>query len=643
MGYERFAFAVMSLPQPADQSAHQYGTIIDLLRQRAQERPHQIAYWFLKGESQPTSITYLTLDQQAQTVAAWLKQQVPTGTRVLLVYPYDAGLEFIAAFLGCLYAGMIAVSSHPPRNRSGLIELHDRLVSAEAAVILSTKALLPKLKKQLAEFPQVWTGCATDTLPAAPFTLEQPIDFNSLAFLQYTSGSTGKPKGVMITHSNLIQNQRLLQLAFGHSEDSVGVGWLPLFHDMGLIGNVLQALYLGASCVLMSPLDFVQKPIRWLQAISDYKATTSGAPNFAYDLLCRKVTPDQLQQLDLSSWQVAFTGAEPVRVETLERFSQTFAPCGFQPEAFYPCYGMAEATLFISGGKKLTPPHVLRVEEVALEQNRVVLADEAEAGGAGESDGRTLVSCGQGWLDTEIAIVDPISRQRCQPDQVGEIWVTGSGLGHGYWQQPELTEQTFEARIQDEPDRQYLRTGDLGFLHNGELFVTGRLNDVLVFWGFNHYPQHIEQTVETCHPGFRPDSNAAFAVKINNEERLIIAQEVERQYRGLGIDEVVELIRWRVFEQHFVDVFGILLLKPGSLPKTSSGKVKRSACRTLFLNQQLEILDQWQLSPDSPNDPSSVMERYLNLSTHLKRYVNLTSGKIQRWLSAIRPHDANSK
>ncbi len=626
----------MVAPKITAEIAPEGSTLVDLLQLHARQQPDRTVYTFLKnGETPDHRLTYGTLDQQARSIAAWLQQQSLAQQRVLLVYPYDAGLEFIAAFLGCLYAGAIAVSGHPPRNQSGVLEIQARLVGAEAAAVLTTQSLLAKLQTQLAEFKSTCRWCATDRLSTSIASDWQPMTItpDTIAFLQYTSGSTGVPKGVIITHDCLMQNQKLLQLAFGHDSHSIGVGWLPLFHDMGLIGNVLQALYVGASCVLMSPIDFVQKPMRWLQAISTYQATTSGGPNFAYELLCRKVTPELLQQLDLSHWQLAFTGAEPVRAETIDRFSQTFALCGFRREAFYPCYGMAEATLFISGGQKLTSPVVLSLEEMALEQNQVVLVDQSDVN---SGMGRQLVSCGQGWLDTEIRIVDPQSGQPCPVDRIGEIWVAGSGLGVGYWQQPELTQHTFHATLPDSP-RPYLRTGDLGFLHQGELFITGRLHDVMVFWGFNHYPQHIEATVAQAHPGFRKDGTAAFSAKIDGDDRLIIAQEVERNYRGLKVDEVIELIRWRVFEEHFVDVRGILLLKPGGLPKTSSGKVQRSACRQQFLENQLDLLDQWQQPSEIPSDPNAVMERYFKLATHLRRYQNLTQGKIQRWLAAMTP------
>lgn len=640
------------LPHPPSPPA----TLIEILHQRATQQPQQVAYRFLR-ENQPVSqsidLTYGELDRQARSIADWLRSAGLAQQRVLLVYPYDAGLDFIAAFFGCLYASAIAVSAHPPRNRSGAQEVADRLIDATAAAVLTTRTLLPKLQSQIGA--QVSDSsdsydlttcrwCATDQLDPADSSksaanwLPPAIDPDSLAFLQYTSGSTGRPKGVQVSHASLMQNQRLLQLAFGHDAQSIGVGWLPLFHDMGLIGNVLQALYLGAPCVLMSPIDFVQKPIRWLEAISHYRATTSGAPNFAYDLLCRKVTPEQLQTLDLSHWQVAFTGAEPVRLDTIDRFSQLFAPCGFRREAFYPCYGMAEATLFITGSQKLTPPVTVTLEPVALEQNQVLLtSSDTDADPSAEATAdRTLVSCGTGWLDTEIQIVDPQTGSLCPPDRIGEIWVAGSGLGSGYWNQPDLSAQTFRATLPDRPQH-YLRTGDLGFLHQEHLFITGRLHDVMVFWGFNHYPQHIERTVAACHPGFQPDGTAAFAAKLNGSDRLIIAQEVERRYRDrLKLDEIIELIRWRVFEEHFVDVHGIVLLKPGSLPRTSSGKIQRSTCRQKFLSQQLDAIDQWQQPLDLPNDPNAVMERYFNLGVHLKRYTKLAQGRFQRWIAALR-------
>jgi acyl-CoA synthetase (AMP-forming)/AMP-acid ligase II len=601
-------------------------TLINLIGDRAQNNPDQTAFIFLKdGETAETRLTYGELDRQARAIAAHLSQWATMGDRVMLVYPYDAGLEFIAAFVGCLYAGLVAVPCHPPRNRNGVEDLLGRLVSSESRYLLTTKPLQSRLHSQfdkhIASGEGQWAvpsleWIATETIAAEDGCDWQrsPIHRESLAFLQYTSGSTGFPKGVMITHDCLLHNQKLLQLAFGHTEQSVGVGWLPLFHDMGLIGNVLQALYLGTSCILMSPVAFIQKPIRWLQAISRYRATTSGGPNFAYDLLCRYVTDEQLQSLDLSSWEVAFTGAEPVRAETLEQFAARFAPCGFRREAFYPCYGMAEATLFITGGHKSKPPKLVHVSDAALAENRVEWLSSSTP------NSRTLVGCGHSWLDSQIAIAHPETGQRCAPDQIGEIWVAGSGLGRGYWQQLEATERTFQAYLADSGEGPFLRTGDLGFVRDGELFITGRLHDVLVFWGLNHYPEHLERTVADCHPAFRANSAVAFAAPVDGRDRLFIAQEVDRQYRNrLTADDVVESIRWALFDQHFVDVYGILLLKPGGIPKTSSGKLQRRTCREMYLNGELEILSEWR-SPTPAADIPFLIRRYLNPMTHLKRY-----------------------
>jgi acyl-CoA synthetase (AMP-forming)/AMP-acid ligase II len=609
---------------------------VRLLRDRALHQPDRTAFIFLKdGEAEAGRLTYQQLDQQARAIAAQLQTQIVAGDRALLVYPYEAGLEFIAAFLGCLYAGVVAVPCHPPRNRFGLVDLQERLQNSQAAIGLTTKALSAKLTSQLATSKSgsnLLDWCATESTPIAEADrwVEPKIEGDTLAFLQYTSGSTGAPKGVMITHTCILHNQRILQQAFGHTSESIGVGWLPLFHDMGLIGNALQAIYLGASCVLMSPIAFIQRPVRWLQAISRYQATTSGAPNFAYDLLCRQVTDAQMQTLDLSRWDLAFSGAEPVRMETIDRFAAKFAPCGFQRSAFYPCYGMAEATLFVTGGQKAEPLTVVHVQEFALEENRVVQAEPSDRGT------RAIVGCGRVWLDNKIMIADPHSCTVCPPDTVGEIWVAGSGLGQGYWRQPEATDRTFRAQLMDIGAGPFLRTGDLGFLQNGELFITGRLKDVLVFWGFNHYPEQLERTVAACHKGFRENGAAAFAVPVNGDDRLVIVQELERNYRDrLSVNDVVESIRWALFQEHFVDVYAIALLKPGSLPKTPSGKIQRHLCRKKFLENELDILDEWRSDSERPSDILSLVKHYMNPLTHLYRYMSLTKGEFRRILRPL--------
>jgi acyl-CoA synthetase (AMP-forming)/AMP-acid ligase II len=385
----------------------------------------------------------------------------------------------------------------------------------------------------------------------------------------------------MVSHGNLLHNQKMIQAGFQHTEKTIIVGWLPLYHDMGLIGNVLQPLYLGVRCILMSPVAFLQRPIRWLEAISRYQGTTSGGPNFAFDLCMRKVTPQQLSALDLSSWNVAFNGAEPVRVETIEKFSSTFASCGFRKEAFYPCYGMAETTLFVSGGIKTDAPVYITVREDELAQNRIVLAQGSEGT-------RTLVGCGQTYINQEIAIANPETLIRCAADEVGEIWVAGSSITQGYWNRLELTEQVFRANLADSK-KQFFRTGDLGFLHNGELFITGRLKDLIIIHGRNHYPQDIEMTVADSHEALIPGAGAAFTIDCKGEERLAIVQEIDRHYRNLDNDAVTEVIRTAIAQQHELQVHAIALIKMGSICKTSSGKIQRHACRNAFINGTLEL------------------------------------------------------
>lgn len=575
---------------------HHFSTLVELLSYRASIQSDQKLYTFLQN-SETESLTYEALHLQAQAIAARLQSLDAAGERALLLY--QPGLDFITAFFGCLYAGVVAVPAYPPRRNQSLSRLQAIAQDAQAKIVLTSTKLLSSLQSissqeglEVAELHWLATdGLSTDI---APTWQPQELDSNTLAFLQYTSGSTGTPKGVMITHGNLLHNEQMIQKAFGHTEKTIVVGWLPVFHDMGLIGNVLQPLYLGVPCILMSPVDFLQKPIRWLQAISDYKATTSGGPNFAYDLCLRKVTPEQLNNLDLSSWEVAFTGAEPVRAATLEEFTATFAPCGFRKEAFYPCYGMAETTLIVTGGEKTALPITCNVEKAALEQNRIVKARKSKG------DTQTIVGCGQSHPDQKVIIVDPQSLTLCTPEQVGEIWVAGPSVAQGYWNQAELTENTFRAYLADTGEGPFLRTGDLGFLQDGELFITGRLKDVIIVRGQNHYPQDIELSVETSHPSLRPSCGAAFTIDFQNSERLVIVQEVERSYlRKLNVPEVVGQIRQKVAAQHGLEVYATVLVKTGSIPKTSSGKIRRRACRDAFLSGSLDVVEDWSENPQN--------------------------------------------
>ena len=562
-----------------------FSTLVELLAYRAQNQPQQKAYTFLgDGETEAISLTYRELDQKARAIASCLQSLGTAGERALLLYP--PGIEFISAFFGCLYAGVVAVPAYPPRPNMNLLRLQALVTDAQATLALTTESLLANLESRLAENPELASvrWLSTDKIDSnfSSNWQEPKLEKDTLAFLQYTSGSTGTPKGVMISHGNLLYNERLIKIAFGHTDKTIVVGWLPLFHDMGLIGNVLQPLYIGVPSILMSPVAFLQKPLRWLQAISRYKATTSGGPDFAYDLCVRKITPEQLSSLDLSSWEVAFNGAEPIRAETLERFASYFAACDFRREAFYPCYGMAEATLFISGGLKTSPPVLYQVEAASLEENRVVAPSESEQGT------KTIVGCGYSYLDEKIAIVDPESLTECPVGKVGEIWVSGASVATGYWYRPEQTQETFQAYLADTGKGPFLRTGDLGFWQDGELFVTGRLKDVIIIRGQNHYPQDIELTVQKSHPALRQNCGAAFTVEQNSQQRLVVVQEIERAYlRQLDIKEVVGNITEAAIDNHGLQIYAIVLIKPGSIPKTSSGKIQRHICRRRFIDGTL--------------------------------------------------------
>ncbi|MGC1376181.1 MAG: HAD-IIIC family phosphatase [Anaerolineales bacterium] len=563
---------------------HAIRTLVDLLRWRAREDARRLAYVFVAGGADTARLTYEDLDRRSRAIGGFLQSLGGTGSRVLLLYP--PGLDYIAAFFGCLYAGAVAIPSYPPRLNRPDARLQGIVSDSQAGIALTLPTIRAGLERRFEHTPDLaavrWE--VTDQVDDAWGKKWRAPDVSgdTLAFLQYTSGSTSAPKGVMVTHDNIMHNERMIQQGFEHTEESVIAGWLPIYHDMGLIGNVIQPLYVGAPCYLMSPTEFLQNPYRWLKLLSDTHAHTSGGPNFAYDLCVDKVTPEQRQTLDLSHWQVAFNGSEPVRAQTLERFGETFAPCGFRPEAFYPCYGLAEATLFVSGRKRsLEPIRVASLDADALAQDRV------EAAATDDAKARKLVSNGGGWLDEEILIVNPGKSIRCAPGEVGEIWLGGPHVAQGYWQRPEVNRAAFGARL---ADRSYLRTGDLGFLQDGELFITGRSKDLIILRGRNHYPQDIELTVEQAHPALQLGGGAAFTVEVEGEEQLVVVCEAQRASRNVDVDEVAQAVRQAVSETHELQTYAVVLLRPMSVPKTSSGKIQRHLCRARFLDGSLEVV-----------------------------------------------------
>ena len=567
--------------------------LLSILEQRVSQTPEKLAYIFLKNrENQEQTITYQQLSQISKRIAVKLQSLIPPGARALLLYPQ--GLEFVTAFLGCLSAGIIAVPAYPPKRNQKISRLIAIIENSQPQIILTTSSLLGNIQLKIKDFLDL---SLTQFLETDNLDNDQDFHFyppdisgNTLAFLQYTSGSTGSPKGVMISHENIAHNSVYIQKAFELTEKSVSVTWLPSFHDMGLIDGIIQPLYTGFLGVVMSPESFLKNPIVWLQAITKYRATHSGGPNLGYELCVRRITPEQQKSLDLSSWVSAYNGAEPIRRKTLDNFSDKFRSSGFKSQYFYPCYGMAEATLMISGGNIKDEPVYLNVQSESLKNNQIVEAEKDS------ENYQELVGCGHVWQDTEVKIVDPESCLECGENQVGEIWVSGSSIAQGYWQEAEKTIATFQAKLANTTDKtNFLRTGDRGFLRAGELFITGRIKDVIIIWGRNHYPQDIEYSVQQSHQALRLDCGAAFTIEIDNQEKLVIVQEVERTYLGkFNVNEVFSAIREAVALHHALQVYAIALIKPASILKTSSGKIQRHACRHAFLTETLAIVGQWQ-------------------------------------------------
>jgi 8-amino-7-oxononanoate synthase/acyl carrier protein len=579
-------------------------TIVDLLRQRAAYRPHDRAFTFLvDGENEELNITYAELDRKARALGAWLLSEGMAGKRVLLLYP--SGLDFIAAFMGCLYGGAIAVPAYPPRKNRSVERIEAIAADADASVALTTRDVVDRFDALRATAPSlehlIWKVDSELDVSWADRWERPDIDGRTLAFLQYTSGSTGTPKGVMLSHENLLHNSLRIMQAFEITRSQSGVFWLPSFHDMGLIGGILVPLYGGKFNVLMSPVAFLQKPLRWLQAISKYRATISGGPNFAYELCVRKTTPEQRATLDLSSWTLAFNGAEPVRAETIDAFCEAFAPCGFRREAFFPCYGLAESTLMVTGGMKFEPPVIRSFDASSIETGAAVVRP------ANAPAVRRLVGSGHELDGQDVLIVDPQSCEALPPGRVGEIWVSGPSVAQGYWNRADASAETFGAMLAQPnqlPSEQpvatwrpnpgpYLRTGDLGFFDNGELFVAGRLKDLIIIRGRNYYPQDIEHAVEEASTLVRAGSIAAFAVDVEGRERVAVVAEVERGRREPAeIAAAFEAIRKRLATEHELAVEAIVLVRPNSVPKTSSGKIQRHACKRQFLDGTLEVVDQ---------------------------------------------------
>jgi acyl-CoA synthetase (AMP-forming)/AMP-acid ligase II len=571
-----------------------FSTLVALLAERAKTQPDERAYVFLSDRgAEEAALTFGQLHDAAQALAARLATLSRPGDRAILVFP--PGLEFLVAFFGCLIAGVIAVPMMVPRRNSARDSSAAIMANCEPVIALTSPAfavrqdLQERFSRDAVQWLSVDLAEPTADLPRSDLQkadLPSP-DPQHIAFLQYTSGSTSEPKGVAVSHANLLANLEMIRLALGNTRHSTYVNWVPLYHDMGLILNALEALYVGALCVLMAPNAFMQRPLAWLRAISHYRAEVGCSPNFGFDLCVSRYRAEQMEGIDLSSWKVALNGAEPVHAETIKRFIETFAGHGFDPDAVFPAYGMAEATLLISGGRR-SDGHLTRtVSRSALQAHKVVAA-------ADEADVQMLIGCGRALAGEQIAIVEPDSRKPLPAGQVGEVWVHGPNVARFYWRNPEATNTGLNAQIAGTDDGTiWLRTGDLGFLdETGELFITGRIKDLIIIRGINHYPQDIEHTVQTQHPALRQNCGAAFSVlDEHDDEMLVVVQEVERTERNrIDAAEMKGLIREAVSDQHELFARHIVLILPGGLPKTTSGKIQRSLTRKLWLERHFEDL-----------------------------------------------------
>ncbi|KGP63969.1 fatty acyl-AMP ligase [Legionella norrlandica] len=568
-------------------------SLVDVVRLRALYSPKKKICTFLNRDLEE-DMTYEQLDQHAKAIGAALQAQgAKTGDRILLLF--SPGLPLIQAFFGCLYAGCIAVPIYPPAQ--------EKLLDKAQLIVANSK---PVIALMTADHLNRFT---TDELKANPVFLKIPalaldgielsksndwrpvaITGNEIAFLQYTSGSTMHPKGVIVSHHNLMDNLDKIFTSFQMNDETILFSWLPPHHDMGLIGCILTPIYGAVPVIMMSPFSFLQNPLSWLKNITRYKATISGSPNFAYDYCVKRIREEKKEGLDLSSWLVASNGAEPVRKETMEHFYQAFKNYGFRKEAFYPCYGLAEATLLVTGGTPGSPYRTLTLAKEQFQDHRIQFSDDSNP------DSYTLVSSGN-FIQT-VKIIDPDTLIPCDSDQVGEIWVHSNSVAQGYWNQPEESKHAFQGKIKgDSSNQHYLRTGDLGFMHEKELYVTGRIKDLIILYGKNHYPQDIEYSLIHSPLHRSLGKCAAFVIQEDHDYKLTVMCEVKNRFMDEPTQEALfNNIFELIYQNHQLEVHTIVLIPLKAMPHTTSGKIRRHFCRKHFLDSTLPVVAVWQLN-----------------------------------------------
>jgi acyl-CoA synthetase (AMP-forming)/AMP-acid ligase II/acyl carrier protein len=603
-------------------------TLVEMLKFRSQSFPDRVAFQFLEDHRDSRTITYRQLDHSARRIAAALQERFEPGSSAAIVFP--PGLGFVEAFFGCVYAGIVSIPATYPKPRRPSARLSAIVADARPAVILTTQRVLETLCDSSASEAldqKLWLS--TDELEAssrAPWR-DPGVKAGDIAFLQYTSGSTKDPRGVEVSHANIAHNLEMIRQGFAlshateHEAPEVGVSWLPAYHDMGLIGGILESIYVGGTTILMSPLSLLRRPERWLRAISDHRAVVSGGPNFAYELCVRKIRPRELEGLDLSSWRVAFSGAEPIRAETLRRFSEAFGSCGFSESAFYPCYGLAEATLLVTGGQGPGKVTKCSVQAAELQENgrAVAVAPSADQTQASIE----LVGCGRPLMGEEVLIVDPDTRLPCEDSVVGEIWIRGRNVARGYRNRSPSDGETFSGQLADSREDSFLRSGDLGFIRDGSLFVTGRLKELLIIRGRNHYPHDFEATVQGTHAKLTPGGGAAILIDQQGDELLVLVQEVDRATNPSQRESMIRDIRRNVTAEHDVFVHEVILIRTGTLPRTTSGKVRHADVKREYLAGDLGVISRWSFAQkDRQSQHSSSTDR-LTHSSDLKQLLQL--------------------
>ena len=565
------------------------------LEYRAGEMPEERAFTLIEHGEEDQTLTFRELHRQAQDVAALLLEKMPADGRALLLFP--PGLDYVRALYGCFQAGIVAVSAPPPqpnRLHRTLPRLEAIAADAEISAVLTIDFIRQAAQSDAADSFLKAGGpltevewIATDTAPEGGEVEVARPDLSSMAFLQYTSGSTRDPRGVVLSHENLMGNSDLITEALGHIPNGLrkGLSWLPPYHDMGLIAGVLQPVHAGGLCIMMSPLTVIKRPARWLEAMSKYRVTTSGGPNFAYDLCVRRVDQETCEKLDLSDWEVAFNGAEPIRAETIDSFCEKFGPCGFKRDTFQTGYGLAEATLIVTSSPKETEPTVLEVDESALEDGFIRPV--------GDGPAKRLVGSGLPFEGSKLIVVDPDEERRCEDGEVGEIWFTGPDVAQGYWRDPEETAETFGASLPDDPGSSYLRTGDLGAIVDGELFVVGRSKELIIVNGRNIYPHDIEFSAEAASPLVRAHCGAAFEQEVDGEVRIAILLEVDLPEDDDGYEQIMAAVRRQVAEDLDLPLYWIGLCSRGTVPKTTSGKIQRRLCKSMVAEDDVELLAEY--------------------------------------------------